>query len=399
MTQKELEKITNQILFRFQKANETYIDLMTKHILDNGKLSASDINRIEQYRLMGANIDEIEGLLADATNKSIKDIEKMYVSKMDDVYKGQSKYYRAKGIKQVPLVKNRRAVNLARTVAKRTGQTLKNISRTTSIYPQYKAMVDESILLVSQGVDNYERVIRTKLNQAQQKGLFIKERKKGGRKYRGLTQRYQWKTRKTPSGMEYEGYLDRRLDSAIRMNITEGIKQVEQGMLDITGEEFGADGYEIDAHGLCGLDHLDIQGRIFTKEEYEAEVIEPSESGDIRPIGELNCTHTVYPILLGISEPTYSSEELDEMVNLSKEKVELGDKEYSRYECSQKMRALETNIRTEKEILNGVLKANDKEAIAKSRKKIKNYKQKYDYISKSANIDKRPELMRVYGKG
>ena len=90
MTQKELEKITNQILFRFQRANETYIDLMTKHILDNGRLTASDINRIEQYRLMGANIDEIEGILADATNKSIKDIEKMYVSKMDDVYKGQS---------------------------------------------------------------------------------------------------------------------------------------------------------------------------------------------------------------------------------------------------------------------------------------------------------------------
>lgn len=399
MTQKELEKITNQILFRFQRANETYIDLMTKHILDNGKLTASDINRIEQYRLMGANIDEIEGILADATNKSVKDIEKMYVSKMDDVYKGQSKYYKASGVKQVPLVKNKRAVTLARTVAKRTGQTLKNISRTTSVYSQYKAMVDESILLVSQGVDNYERVIRTKLNQAQQKGLFIKERKKGGRKYRGLTQTYQKKIRKTPSGLEWEGYLDRRLDSAIRMNITEGIKQVEQGMLDITGEEFGADGYEIDAHGLCGLDHLDIQGRQFTKEEYEAEVIEPSESGDIRPIGELNCTHTVYPIRLGVSEPTYSQEELDEMVNLSKEPVELGDKEYSRYECSQKMRALETNIRTEKEILNGVLKANDKEAIAKSRKKIKNYKQKYDYISKSANIDKRPELMRVYGKG
>ncbi len=391
MTQKELEKITNQILFRFQRANETYIDLMTKHILDNGRLTASDINRIEQYRLMGANIDEIEGILADATNKSIKDIEKMYVSKMDDVYKGQSKYYKAKGIKQVPLVKNRRAVTLARTVAKRTGQTLKNISRTTSVYSQYKAMVDESILLVSQGVDNYERVIRTKLNQAQQKGLFVKTRRTRQGRYRGLTQRYD-------SGLE------RRLDSAIRLNLTEGIKQVEQGMLDITGNEFGADGYEIDAHALCGADHIDIQGRQFTQEEFRIEVEEPSENGDIRPIGELNCTHTVYPILLGISEPTYSSEELDEMNALSEEKVKLYDdkpmdKQPSRYECSQKMRALETNIRTEKEILNGVLKANDTEAIAKSRKKIKNYKQKYDIISKTAKIDKRPELMRVYGKG
>ena len=111
--------------------------------------------------------------------------------------------------------------------------------------------------------------------------------------------------------MEYESGYTRRLDSAVRMNLLEGIRQINQGIQDKIGEELGADGVEISAHIYCAPDHEDVQGRQMTNAEYakwDAEHAYPK-----RQIGKLNCHHFVFRVLLGIQEPIHTPEELDRM--------------------------------------------------------------------------------------
>lgn len=69
--------------------------------------------------------------------------------------------------------------------------------------------------------------------------------------------------------VQYPSGLTRRLDSAIRMNVLDGIRAVSQDIMRQVGKEFRADGIEISAHALCAEDHLPYQGTQMSEKEFE----------------------------------------------------------------------------------------------------------------------------------
>lgn len=144
------------------------------------------------------------------------------------------------------------------------------------------------------------------------------------------------------SGMRvtYKNGVIRRLDSAVRMNVLEGIRQVNMGIRDIAGKEFGADGVELSAHALCVSDHLPYQGLQYTNDEFE-----DLNSDLVCEIGTCNCQHYTFPIVIGVSSRTYSDEKLRQFKEYSNETIDVEGKQMSRYKASQYMRKLETNMR------------------------------------------------------
>ena len=66
------------------------------------------------------------------------------------------------------------------------------------------------------------------------------------------------------------------------------------------------------------------------------------------------------------------------------------DKQPSRYQCSQKMRELETKIREQKENYMG----GNRELATQ---KLKKYRKQYDYISKKSGLPQSPRKMKVSG--
>ena len=372
MTNNQIDAVTNLIMAKFQEANIEYIKLITDHINDIGQLSATDLHRLEQYARMDVNVAKIEEELAKACNMSQKQVSMMINQQASDTYIAQKKWYKAAGIKQVAYAKNGNAMKMSKSIVNRTLGSMRNISRTTSIYNDYKAIIDEASMLVSSGVENFDKAVSKSLRKIQNQGI--------------QTQVYQ-------NGRMVNGQFvhnTRRLDSAIRMNIKEATRSITQGMLRLTGEEFGADGVEIDAHEPCAEDHLEIQGWHGTYEQFD--VLNASLE---RPIGELNCGHEAIPIKLSAYEPTYSQEELDEMRANSKERIELveGEKAPTRYQCSQKMRNLETKIREQKEKYMG----GDVKARAEATQQIKKYKQQYKYIADKSGLPMSTRKMKVSG--
>ena len=279
-------------------------------------------------QLVGADIAEIRNEMNDLIKVTMQDVSSLYDVISSDGYTSHATEFALKGIDKESFLSRHYLKDYVESVRKATNDTFQNIARTTVIDKPYQEAVNKAIQAVTTGTDNYNNVVRN----------LVKDYGQGMR-------------------VTYDSGITRRLDSAIRMNILDGCRQVNKGVHEEAAKAFGADGYEISAHNLCAPDHLEIQGIQLSKEEFEKlQNDSPFEEYDgtkheaiRRAVGTWNCRHYVFPILLGISQPAYSKEQLQQFKTRSNEKVEIDGKEYTKYQCTQLMRRLETEMRYAKE--------------------------------------------------
>ena len=145
---------------------------------------------------------------------------------------------------------------------------------------------------------------------------------------------------------------------------------------------------------LCAEDHLPYQGRQFSLEEFER-----LNQTLRRPIakGIWNCSHVAEPIVLGISEPAYTEEELAEYRKSSVEQVTIDGKTQSRYQWTQEQRRLETAIRREKDVAMAAKAAGDDVLRRQCQQRNNDLRKRYDRISKGAGLEVRTDKMAVSG--
>lgn len=186
----------------------------------------------------------------------------------------------------------------------------------------------------------------------------------------------------------------RELHSAVTANVRDAYAHAMSEGRRVAGEEFGADGVEVSAHGLCAPDHVHYQGKQFGKAEFE------KIQGRLeRPIGEgYNCRHIVYPVILGVSEPALSEKERALYERMSEREVTISiggnEKTVTAYEATQMQRQLETAIRkakTEEFLLD---KAGADTAQAAQR--VKGLEKRYRSVSKQAGIGTQMERTNIY---
>ena len=263
-------------------------------------------------------------------------------------------------------------MNYLRSVQSLTHNTFINLANTTAMYEPYRNLVDVAIDAVTYGVDSYDSIIRKQL----------------------MDKTLQTSLRYADEGLKvtYSSGITRRLDSAVRMNVLDGIRQVNDGIREKTGEEFGADGVEVTAHALCAADHIDIQGRQFSK----ADFIRINESLQ-RRISTCNCKHSTFPIVLGVSQPAYTSQELQQYKANSEKTVTINGKEMTKYQATQAQRNMETAIRKQKDKYIFADTMGDTESASAIKENIKQLQTQYNYLSKQAGLS--PKMDRTYVPG
>ena len=111
---------------------------------------------------------------------------------------------------------------------------------------------------------------------------------------------------------------------------------------------------------------------------------------------DYNCRHCETDIILGVSEPRYSAEELRRFEEQDKRVYKIGDVEKDGYGWSQSMRACETEIRRCKDEINA-LKAFGKSGseIKALQKRIKTFRAKYNEIAYVTGISQEPKRLFV----
>ena len=357
---------------RYEAINTHYIKLMAKQIKEIGKLSPSNLFRLQQMAKMQQNIAEINTLLSQETGRTLNELYQIYDISGMSLYKDTYNLYTARGKKQIPFAQNMTIQRRLKSMKQLTANTFINMSNTTALYEPYKHLVDTAIDAVVSGVGSYDELIRTQLTDTSLSPL-IRNADEGLR-------------------ITYASGYTRRLDSAVRMNVLDGIREVNNGIREQVGKEFGAAGVEVTVHALCATDHIDIQGRQFSNEEFER-----VNSNLRRRISTCNCKHSTFPIILGISQPAYTNEELDKYKANSEQKVTIDGREMSKYEATQVQRNVETEIRKAKDKAIFAENLGDDELIKQAKAKVRTLRRHYTDISTQAGLT--PKMDRTYVPG
>lgn len=194
--------------------------------------------------------------------------------------------------------------------------------------------------------------------------------------------------------IDYESGVHTSLEAAVRRNIMGGMGLMVEQITQYNHDVLGADGWEISAHANSAPDHEPIQGRQYTDAQYTA------LNGSLkRRIGTLNCGHVAFPIILGVSQPQYSEDELRKMREDNARGVTYEGRHYTGYEATQKQRQVECAIRAQKRRVMVSEATGDTEKLTVDRIRLQRLNQEYARFSVATGQKTQRERAQVAGFG
>lgn len=368
LSERQLEALLQVFVARTQAVTEKYLTLMGEHLRDIGHLSATDVHRLIELKRMNANIEIIKREIAKVAGLMMEDVEMVFreVAASDERFAREVfETGHSPPVKYNPVEKLSSPVErILKAQLRITQQTMANLSQTTVLSAMYSKAVDVAVQAVQTGLTDYNSAIRNAMKQAAAEGLKV----------------------------VYPTGYSRRLDTAVRQNVLDGVRALNQDVLDQLGKEFRADGIELSAHALCATDHLPYQGRQYSNAEFER-----IQNSLYRRFGIWNCKHTWFPIILGITEPAHTESELQTYVLNSNAEITIGERTMSRYDWSQQQRRIETVVRQQKDIAVTAAASGDMMARREAQRNINRLQTQYAKISEVAGLIEKPERMSVAG--
>lgn len=344
-----IDKLVQQVVNRQEAINIYVLDKIANRLREIGQLSPADIKRMKILVTMGTDIQQMNEYLAEMARLQVRDIKTIIKTVALDNYLDAKPLYDYRHKSFIPFERNMDLQRVTNAVAEQTANTYENLSNSKatgflvqdknnpqklvfkSIDNTYRDAVDKAIQAVQSGAVDTETAIRDVVKQLLNSGV----------------RRLYWDS----------GYTQ-RLDTAVRRNIQDGVRQINQKIQDEIGRQIGADGKELSAHINSAPDHEPFQGHQFTNAEYEKlqsnqafkDIDGQSFTAVQRIIGDWNCRHFAYSIIIGKSRPRYSKEQLQTFIENNRiGYTDENGRHMTMYECTQMQRKLETKIRYAKE--------------------------------------------------
>lgn len=149
-------------------------------------------------------------------------------------------------------------------------------------------------------------------------------------------------------------------------------------------------------HGGARPSHQEWQGKWYTREE----LISVCGLGTVTGLHGANCRHDYFPVIPGISVPTYTAEELEEMNRKENIPVEYNGKKYTKYEALQRQRRLETTMRAQRQQIHLFKVGNvDEDDIIAARCRYRGTSQEYKRFSEAMELPEQRQRVTVDGLG
>lgn len=411
ISEEQIELLVERLVNRIEEANTYFLMKIGASVGKIRKLTPSQAQELVQILKYGGNYEDIIKEISKYTNLNIKDIDDIFsnYAKKDQLF--YEKFYKYRNIPFVPFEQNSALImqtmalsNMAKkelynfTRPNVLGYTIrdeKGIPRFYGLRETYNRVLDEALLNVSQGKQTFDSAMSNILKDIGGSGL------------------------KT---IEFASGRSMRLDSAVRMHLQDALRILHNENQKIIGEEFDYDGIEVTHHANAAPDHIDtIDGKQFALVDIIKEHIEkgiPTEVEKIRgnqvwvdgkvyddfnavnnslqrPVSTLNCKHKTFTIILGVSKPEYTQEQLDEDKKKNLDGFELDGKHFSNYEGTQLQRSIERAIREQKDTQILAKASGNVDLISQSQMKITQLTHKYNELSKISGLPTKKERLKV----
>ena len=399
LSEDTIDKLLQPILYRQEQINTYVILKIAKRVKEIGHLLPSDVYKLERLLKSGNDVREINKEIARLTGLNEAQIKVLIKNIAVDAYKDAKPFFDYRHKAYIPFTRNEPLQRIVRAVARQTVNTYMNLSNArafmlrdpkdrtklvpTSLSKTYYNVVDKAIQAVQSGTVDYNTMMRKTMEELANKGI--------------VTITYD-----PESGKPYA----QSMEAAVKRNILDGVRQVSQQVQDEIGKQFGADGKEISVHEMSAPDHEPIQGHQFTNEEYEKlQNEEPFEDVDgqkfisiARAIGEYNCRHFTYSIVIGVNKPNFTKTQLQEYIKRNhKGYTDTSGKHRTLYECSQEQRRMEREIRKATQTVMLGRASGDSALEQKGKSKLYKSQSIYREFSKACGLKQRPENVKVAG--
>ena len=398
MNEETIELLVARLVNRINKANEFFLTKIGESVKKIRELTPTQAQQLVQILKYGGNYEEIINEISRLTNLNIQDIDAIFNEMAKKDYAFAEQFYKYRGVEYVPYSENKALLRQVNALASITKQEMFNYARATNLgysirdlqgnikfvglKEVYDRILDTAVLNVGTGVDTFDNAMSKIMKEVGGSGL------------------------KT---VDYASGRSIRLDSMARMHLKGALRTLHNEVQKQVGEEFDFDGYEISVHSNPAVDHEKTQGRQFSIEEYEklnngleakdykgnTYTLDHDHKNGFRPISKMSCYHYIFSIVLGVSKPTYSDEELKKIIDDNDKGAIIDGKHYTNYEITQLQRSFERKIRKQKDIQILAKAYGNKELVKESQDRITQLTNKYKEISKISGLPTRMDRLKV----
>ena len=379
----ELEKAAEKIFLRGNYFNDYTLKKIAERIKKTGRLNTSDQQALKNIADISGDMEDITKKLAELTEKNVADIEKIYTQVITDGVNTYKPLFDFKNMTFVPFAQNDFAKAIVTNWYRNTSAEMVNLSRTkaigftdgsgkfTPLRGAYQKAIDEAVIAVTTGTTDFNTAMRETIKRLGGSGVVT----------------------------NYGSGVTRSLNSAIRQNILYGAKQAAQSYDEYVGKQLGLDGFEVDAHAGCRPSHIFMQGKMYSYSGKKTinDITYEDGTEALERLDDYNCQHYKTDVLLGVSKPRYTKEELKRIYKETTEPIEYNGQQKTLYEWKQKQRELERKVRSCNIQANTFETAGDKITAKEYKTAAKAYRKEYKQMSEDINgLYQRPERMRTY---
>lgn len=373
LTPEQLQNLPQDLTDLYEQLSEFILRDIARRIAKGAEITDTAEYQLYRARSLGLSTDEIAAKIAEINGSSAAEVNRIIREAAAQSDEFDRKMLGADNGTAVPLEENKQLQKLISAQIKETAGKCENLTNTMgfadhdflgrvyylSMTDMYRREMDSAHMKVVTGTTDYMTAIRQACNKLATSGVRT---------------------------IDYESGRSDRIEVAARRALLTSVAHVTHRISEQNGEELGADGWEMSAHSGSRPSHAVYQGRQYTQEQYER-IIKPL-------ISEPNCRHDVFPIILGVSEPVYTEEELQ---NIDQPPFTYEGRKYTAYEASQQMRKMERAMRKQKDRCIVADAAGDEDSFTAASIKLRRQKDIYEDFCKAA--DSYTQYERTYVAG
>ena len=350
------------------------------------KLNEVTVQDIRVLRSHGIDLEAIKKAIAETANVSLDKVDKL----LDDVVARNQQYFQ--GMADLAYVTApQRLIDPSDTdaIRRQTRDEFRNLTRSLGFLVHqggsmvmlepaqaYQWVLDQAEMQILSGGVSYNQAIRDAVKELADSGIRV---------------------------VDYESGHRDHADVAARRAIMTGVNQICDKYAEQSAEYLETDYYEISAHiGARDVDgpngwenHKAWQGKVYSIRSFDKypSIFEVCGLGDVTGLNGANCRHKRFPFIEGVSERTWTDEQLAHIDDGHGCTFE--GREYTAYQATQKQRMIERTIRKLKREKMAFEKAGLKEDAQDVNVRIRRLNSLYKDFSKAANLPEQKERMKL----
>lgn len=379
-----LDALPEELAELYRGLEDTLLTEICSRLKLRDELNEVTVQDIKALRAHGIDLKEIEKAIRKTSGISETKLNKL----LDDVVERNQTYY-TELIDLAHITQPEMLVSVEDTWAiyEQTKQTLRNITRSmgflvdagrTMLPPAkaYQWALDAATVKVESGAISYGQAIKDAVKELASNGLRV---------------------------VDYESGHRDHVDVAARRAVMTGVSQLCSKYTEQAAEYLETPYYEVSAHAGARdvpgpspwSSHKDWQGKVYsirTGDIYPS-IYDACGLGAVDGLEGANCRHRRYPWVEGVSERTYTDEQLQHIDDGLG--CEYDGKKYTAYEATQMQRRIERTIRKQKRLKNAYEAAGLTGDATTANIKLRRLNAKYKEFSKAAGLPEQRERMKV----